>query len=670
MRRLWFRMLLALTFSAAAPAAAAQTAVPAEPPVDLAGGYVQDTTGTLSATDLARVEEAADALFDAHGTALFVVVVDRFTGPADGPAWANASAQLSGLGGDDILLAVATGDRQLAYSVDDDFPLSNDRIDAVVDDTLVPALRDDDWAGGVVAFADGVDEALDPGPPWLLLIGGAVVVAVLAGFGVRAGIRAARARRAAQADEAELDRLEARADALLVELDDSVRTSTQELSFAAAQFGDDTTAPFQSTLTGARDLVTQAFEKMRLVDDEEAETPAERRALLESIIALCTQADAALDAQADAFDDLRALEREAPRLREELAAAQPDVSARIAAARAIEADIRSRYGDAALASVEGSVEQADRLDAFAAVELGRAEQSLRDGQPGVAAVRVRSAQQALGQVDELLTGVVSLTESLSAAAVRLAAAIADTRADIAAARQAVLDDTADAVELDAAADAAERAIADAEHLPPPDALTAVDAADAELTAVSSRVLGRSADRDRALAEWERAIATAREAILRTRGFIDTRRGIIGPRARTRLTAAESRYGAALAHAAVDDPLAATTAARQAAAQAGRALDIARDDVRRDDPLPPSYDDAGDRAAFSGGILDGLFGGWGSGSSGGGSRSGWSSSSRSSWRSSSSRSSSSRRSSSRSSSSSSRRSGGSGSSSRRSGGRRF
>ena len=105
-----------------------------------------------------------------------MVYVDEFTGTSSDQDWANETAIMSGLGDRDILLAIATEERIYSVSVADAFPLTDDQLDDVAGSSLIPALRDDDWEGGAVAYAGGLSGALAPSPA-PLIIGGVVVAA-------------------------------------------------------------------------------------------------------------------------------------------------------------------------------------------------------------------------------------------------------------------------------------------------------------------------------------------------------------------------------------------------------------------------------------------------------------------------------------------------------------
>ncbi|MYS68510.1 TPM domain-containing protein [Streptomyces sp. SID5473] len=141
----------------AAPRAAAGPALPAPPaedPVTLArDGQITDRVGALG-DRRAEVVRALDRLYAAERVQLFVVYVRDFSGRT-AQEWADATARRNGLGTDDLLLAVATHDRQYAYWAAAASPLTDARLAEVARTAIVPPLREHDWAGAAVGAADG-----------------------------------------------------------------------------------------------------------------------------------------------------------------------------------------------------------------------------------------------------------------------------------------------------------------------------------------------------------------------------------------------------------------------------------------------------------------------------------------------------------------------------------
>jgi uncharacterized membrane protein YgcG len=411
-----------------------------EDPVDLAGAYVLDESGVLG-SELGDVRDSLDNLYDKTGAKVFVVYVDTFTNPSDGQSWADQTAELSGLGTADLLLAIATQDRNYAYSTGSDFPASDAQIQKAVDDDLIPALRDSDWSGGAIAFADGLVAAQAPSPVPAIL-GGVAVAGV--GTGVVVGVVRSRRKKKKVADAAAADvaALDQQAGTLLVQLDDALKTSEQELGFAQAQFGDAQTKDFVTALAEAKGLAKKAFELQQKLDDAFPETPEQHRTMTEQLIQLAQQADAVLDAQATAFDELRQLEKNAPAVLEQVAADQKGLDATIDAAASTIADLKKTYPKGDLSALTGLPAQAHKLAAFAGKTVTEARAVLAKStgtEDAGVAVAVRAAQQAVGQVTQLLATVDRVKSDLAAQADRDAAATAALEAQTRDARSRVSD---------------------------------------------------------------------------------------------------------------------------------------------------------------------------------------------------------------------------------------
>ncbi|GLW02980.1 TPM domain-containing protein [Streptomyces lavendulae] len=115
----------------------------AEDPVTLsAQGQITDRVGALGDRKPA-VTAALDKLYADHRIQLFVTYVHDFSGRSP-QSWADATAQKNGLGRDDVLLAVATGARQYAYSADVDSGFTPEQLATVARTAIEPALRQND----------------------------------------------------------------------------------------------------------------------------------------------------------------------------------------------------------------------------------------------------------------------------------------------------------------------------------------------------------------------------------------------------------------------------------------------------------------------------------------------------------------------------------------------
>nr|WP_246324370.1 TPM domain-containing protein [Petropleomorpha daqingensis] len=612
---------------------------------------VTDRAGVLSAGDRADVDGALQELRDADGTQLWVVFVDSFDGQS-GDDWAAQTAEASQLGAGDVLFAVAVGDRAYGYSVDADFRVSDADLDDLLVSDVEPKLSDGDWAGAVVAFADGL-EPTSIWPAVLVVVGVVLVIAGLVWLNrvrKRRRTEQERIRREDPFPGEPTESVQGRAAEALLQVDEALRSSSVDLDFAKAQYGEAEVADAAASYAAAKGEMEQAFAVRQQLDDEHPEDDLATRKLLARILALADSADTELDAQAAAFAQLRDLEKNAPQLLDGLAAGITALADRLPQEEAALARLRERWAPTALVPEDDNdAEARSRLDAAReAVAAGRAE--IAAGRAGMAAPAVRTAEAALAQATTLLDAIGRRAGELEDAAAKLPAARADAERDLAEARTLAASG-ADRTGLAEQVSRAEQALAEVDALAgavPPDPLTALEkltAADTALDEALGRAKDEQAKQAAARARLDRTLSGARVRVAGAQDLVATRSGRVGVGARTALSEAQRWLAQAEAAAAVD-AVAAVAAAERATAQAQSAQSQANADL-----APP--------VAVGGGY--GGSGGWAWGGGGfGGSGGGYRSSRRSTYRSSS-RSSGSRRS-----GGGSRRSGGG----RRGGGGRF
>ena len=633
---MWSRLGAGAVLLAGMAVLAPPAAAFAEDPVDLGGAYVLDRVGAV-AGDEARVQAALDDLYERASIQLFVVYVSTFANPTDAAEWADATAIDNSLGQDDLLLAVALDDRAYAFSIDDGFALSDSQLDRVEKSTEAE-LVNDRWANAAIAAAQtiaaeatgvvgpsvpdpGAGPGADPAAPaadgtnlLLPLIGGVAVVG--GGIFIYSRIRKRNAEGNVTAipEQMTQKQLDQRAGTLLVQLDDSLKTSEQELGFAVAQFGEDATKEFTATVASAKHKVTAAFTLRQKLDDAQPDTGQEKREWTTQIVQLCEAADAELDAQADAFDELRQLEKNAPAALAEVRTLAATTSARTEPAKASLKTLGDTYSVAAIKPVIDNVQQADKLLSFATAAADKAQASIAAGNGSEAAMAVRGAQASLGQAGQLYDAIETLAGDLVDANDKLVAAIADTTQDIAAARALSQDAASAPLAPMIAAAAAALAAATAQGNPIV-SLAQIEKANAELDRVFDGVRDTQQKITAATAQLDGLITAARAQITSTMEFVSTRRGGVGAMARTRLNEANNRLGQAVALA-TSDPVAALNEAQQATTLATTALGMARADVdsfqAREQYTASSVD--GSDGADLGGILGGLFGGSGGGGS--------------------------------------------------------
>lgn len=501
---------------AVAPAAAAH----AEDPVSFGASPVVDTVDALSASELTEVEAAIERAADDTGRQLFVAFVDEFTNPADAASWATDTANANNMGTEDYLLAVAVEGRSYYFSAAPDASLTQADTDRISIERIEPRLRDEDWAGAAVAAAQalgggGGGGGFGAGFLWILL-GGAAVIAVVA------VVLARRRRRDAGAPgipggapgadaeaQVPLEELRRRAASALVQADDALKTSEEELGFATAGYGEEATAGFRSALETAKARVAEAFTLQQRLDDHEPDTEQQQREWYTAILALTAEAESMLDAEADRFDALRDLEQNAPQALARVEAAARAAEDGIApAAQRLQA-LGAQYAASALATVADNPEQARTRIAFVRDSIGEARAALERGESGAAAVDIRAAEEATDQARLLTAAIERLAADLAQGDRAVAAGVGDLDADVRTARglpDASLAGLADRVEAESAAIRAELARPGRSPL---DLAARVDRVNAEIDRAVKGARDAQVQAERTRAELDRSLLAAR-----------------------------------------------------------------------------------------------------------------------------------------------------------------
>ncbi|MDA3662268.1 TPM domain-containing protein [Mycobacterium xenopi] len=627
------------------PAAAAQ------PPFRLSD-YVTDDAGALTGADRSAVEAAVDKLYSDRHIRLWVVYVDTFSGQA-AVSWAQSTRRASDLGDYDALLAVATADRAYAFLVPPTVKnLDSSRIDDLRRTQIEPALHRGDWSGAAVAAATGLDQT-SGWSPWapLVIALGVIAVAMLALVVVmryrRRRRRAAALAAARRADPTDpdalaalpLDVLDDLSRSMVVEVDNAVRTSANELALAVDEFGQERTEPFTRAVNNAKAALTQAFNVRQQLDDAIPETPAQRRELLTNVIVSAAQADRELESQRQAFEQLRDLVINAPARLDGLTRQVVELTARIGPAEQRLAELHGEFDAAALTSVSGNVDAAKERLAFGEQNISRARQLAAQavsGQQSALVDAVRAAESALAQARSLLDAIDNASHDIRRAAEQLPSVIADIQTGIAQANAYLQKaDGAHTAELATVRDAAVKAVDAARTsgtTDPLGAFTQLTKADADLDRLLAVVAEERASAERLNRALEQALFTAQARVRAVSDYIDTRRGSIGPQARTRLAEANRQLQAAHDKRCTDVNEA-IAHANAAATLADQAQSLANADVESaQQAYAGRYSGGSDLGAMMGGIIigdllggamrggfggfGGGWGGWGGGWDGG------------------------------------------------------
>ncbi|MFE0253631.1 hypothetical protein [Streptomyces sp. NPDC059010] len=309
-----------------------------------------------------------------------------------------------------------------------------------------------------VAGAEGQGEVGETSAADLVLpILAVVAVLVLAGYGFLRRRRRARGRTTpggtpVQAAEPAVGELDAQARALLVEADDWVRVSREELGFVEgrvalvadrpdASVGAGDVEAFGRALRDAEGELAVAFRMRWQYEGGVPKEAAARRHVLAGIVGRSAEAGRLLDARAAVFDLVRGLEEGlGGGLGEALAVAEGrfrELTGRTGVAGATLRELGGRYAPSASAPVAGHVEQAkDRL-VFATTRLNHARQNADLGETERAAGQLRAAEGAIAQAAVFIAGVDRLAAELARAAAMIPAALTGGEVEIAGARESL-----------------------------------------------------------------------------------------------------------------------------------------------------------------------------------------------------------------------------------------
>ena len=640
--------LLATILLATSLAAATLLApsVAAEPPFRLPD-TVTDNAGVLDERQLAEVQRAVDQLYTERRVRLWVVFVESFA-PQGAVGWAQQTRTTSDLSNDDAILAVATGQRSYAFLVPSAAAGgSSTRVDDIRRDRIEPALRNSDWAGAATAAASGLANISKGGgkggslsmTPMLVIAGiGLLVIAAMLLWSRRR--RAKRheadvvaAKNIDPTDPAALasvpiGALDDLSRSIVVDVDNAVRTSANELVLAVEEFGEAQTASFATAVDNARNTLKQAFAVRQKLDDDVPEPLPERRDLLTRVVVSAAKANRELDTQTANFHQMRDLVFNAPERLDALTQQLVTVTARVEPSEQKLTELKSEFAESALASVARNVDAARERLGFAdeAITTGRALAAKPvAGEVGELVDCVRGAESSLQQANTMLDAVDSAASDIRRAVSTLPSAIEDIQRGITqAGAQLAEGGLGKEVELSAARDEAVKAVTAAQATGAADPLgtfTTLTQADADLDRLLAGVAEEREAAERLMRSYSKALFTAQSRVRSVSDYIDTRRGSVGPEARTRFNEAVRQLEAAETKS-TTNITEAIAHANGAAMLAAQAQQLANDDVQAGQLQYQTRYSGGRQSnmgAMVGGIILGniLTGGMGGGMGGGG-----------------------------------------------------
>lgn len=544
---------------------------------------VTDPDGWLSSADRSTIESATSSAASA-GQPVKVVVVSNFSG-TDAESWCKQTVERSSLTNGTVVYVIAYDQRRdAACSYNGPSGSSLQSAVRASEKQLTPnPLTSSAVANGVGAFVNtlvsgtsnsssassssprgsstsgvGAHSLLGLFVLFLLLVVGIIAIAI----GVARSSRRNRlaARQAAQVDAESAARATQEANRQLLSADEQVRTATDELNYARAQFGLNSTDEFARAIEAGKAAVTRGFSAQAQMNS--ATAPAEQLRLATAIMRDLGSNMNPLSAIQASFAAKRAEQASLPdriaEARERLAEELTDLER----AKSELTSISALYPPQMLTSLQDNPEQAEALLTSARTALDTAQASSTTDRAHAASA-LDTALRALTMANHQTDAIFSAKADLDAIRDRLVAAINSISADITDVNELDTDPTVfNPMVADAHAAIAEAQAALANNGDPLAALEHLRMSEATLDAALEPLRTKEEAYEKAYAAAEAQISLAESAVSQAQRYVQGRRGAIDLELRSTLNNAETALSTAR-RSLEDDPEAASAHATNA-----------------------------------------------------------------------------------------------------------
>ena len=550
---------------------------------------VTDPDGWLSSADRSTIESATSRAASS-GKPIKVIVVANFSG-TDAESWCQQTVQRSSLTNGTVVYVIAYDQRRdAACSYNGPSGTSLQSAVRASEAQLTPnPLTSSAVANGVNAFVntlvsgtsnsgssstnssyssnpgatdDDGSSLLGPLFMFLILVGGVTAIAI----GVARSSRRNRlaALQAAQVDAESAARAAQEANRQLLSADEQVRTATDELNYARAQFGLNSTDEFARAIEAGKAAVSRGFSAQAQMNS--ATAPAEQLRLATAIMQDLGANMNPLSAIQASFATKRAEQASLPEriaeARERLAEELTDLER----AKSELASISTLYPAQMLASLQDNPEQAAALLTSARTALDTAEASAPTDRAHAASA-LDTALRALTMANHQTDAIFSAKSDLDAIRDRLVSAISSISSDITDVNELNTDPTVfNPLVADAHAAIAEAQAALANTGDPLAALEHLRMSEATLDAALEPLRTKEEAYEKARKAAEAQISLADSAVSQAERYVQGRRGAIDLELRSTLNNAETALSTAR-RSLDDDPEAASTHAMNARALA-------------------------------------------------------------------------------------------------------
>ena len=550
---------------------------------------VTDPDGWLSSADRSTIESATSRAASS-GKPVKVVVVANFSG-TDAQSWCEQILDRSSLANGTVVYVIAYDQRRDAACNDNGAPSATLQSAVRASEAQMTSnpLTSSAVANGVNAFVStyvngtstsgssstGSSHSSNAGATdddgrsllglfsmFLLLVVGVIAIAI----GVARSSRRNRlaAQQAAQVDAESAARAAQEANRQLLSADEQVRTATDELNYARAQFGLNSTDEFARAIEAGKAAVSRGFSAQAQMNS--ATAPAEQLRLATAIMQdLGANMNPLSNIQAS-FAKKRAEQASLPEriaeARERLAEELTDLER----AKSELTSISALYPAQMLASLQDNPEQASALLTSARTALDTAEASAATDRAHAASA-LDTALRALTMANHQTDAIFSAKSDLDAIRDRLVAAISSISSDITDVNELNTDPAVfNPLVADAHAAIAEAQAALANNGDPLAALEHLRMSEATLDAALEPLRTKEEAYEKARTAAEAQISLAESAVAQAQRYVQGRRGAIDLELRSTLNNAESALSTAR-RSLEDDPEAASTHAMNARALA-------------------------------------------------------------------------------------------------------
>ena len=550
---------------------------------------VTDPDGWLSSADRSTIESATSRAASS-GKPVKVVVVANFSG-TDANSWCQQTVERSSLTNGTVVYVIAYDQRRDAACSFNGAPGSSLQSAVRASEAQLTSnpLTSSAVANGVNAFVNTLvsgtsnsgssstnsSYSSNPGATdddgsslismsvmFLLLVGGVIAIAIAVARSSRRNRLAAQ--QAAQVDAESAAHAAQEANRQLLSADEQVRTATDELNYARAQFGLNSTDEFARAIEAGKAAVSRGFSAQAQMNS--ATAPAEQLRLATAIMQDLGANMNPLSTIQASFATKRAEQASLPEriaeARERLAEELTDLER----AKSELTSISTLYPAQMLASLQDNPEQAAALLTSARSALDTAEASAPTDRAHAASA-LDTALRALTMANHQTDAIFSAKSDLDAIRDRLVSAISSISSDITDVNELNTDPAVfNPLVADAHAAIAEAQAALANTGDPLAALEHLRMSEATLDAALEPLRTKEEAYEKARTAAEAQISLAESAVSQAERYVQGRRGAIDLDLRSTLNNAETALSTAR-RSLEDDPEAASTHAMNARALA-------------------------------------------------------------------------------------------------------